>query len=198
MSAQTSRGPAEGPQLPKLPNWRAGLAGDNVFSPEECARIRALCGEMKPGHVTGTTEQDRRKCHVDWIGMDDPQNHWIFNRALQVVKQVNASTYHMDLVGFTERLQITRYEEGHFQDWHMDFGPGRFSIRKLTFTVQLSDPADYDGGEIEILASSEPYAFPKNQGAMSFFPSFVVHRVRPVTRGTRYSLIGWIGGPHIR
>ncbi|MEM7172919.1 MAG: 2OG-Fe(II) oxygenase [Pseudomonadota bacterium] len=199
MTSQTSQSTDASPQLPRLPNWRAGVAGENIFSPEECAKIIDLCGEMKPGHVTGVQQdQDHRKCQVDWLGIDKPEHQWIFQRAMDVVKQVNATTYRMDLVGFTERLQVTRYDEGHFQDWHMDFGPGRFSIRKLTFTIQLSDQQDYEGGELEILANPDPFAFPKSQGAMILFPTYVVHRVKPVIRGTRFSLVGWIGGPHIR
>ena len=59
-------------------------------------------------------------------------------------------------------------------------------------------PEDYEGGEFEVLAYYDPMSFPKVRGTMIVMPTYVVHRVRPVTSGIRYSLIGWIGGPHFR
>lgn len=126
------------------------------------------------------------------------QHSWLFGKLLEVCKQVNQQHFGMDLFGYTEPLQISEYGEGSFFNWHMDMGNGRNSVRKLSFVVQLSDPSDYDGGNLEIMAGPEPYAFPRSRGSMILFPSFVMHRVTPVTSGTRLSAVGWIGGPHVR
>ena len=72
------------------------------------------------------------------------------------------------------------------------------AVRKLSFTMQLSDPADYNGGELRIKHGSEPDIARKNRGAITFFPSYVMHEVTPVTRGTRKSIVGWVTGPHWR
>ena len=62
--------------------------------------------------------------------------------------------------------------------------------------MQLSDPADYDGGELELKNSTRTLVAPRAQGTLIVFPSFLLHRVAPVTRGTRRSLVGWASGTH--
>ena len=154
---------------------------------------------MKPGHVEGEDEaRSNRQCEVAWINLGTPGSEWIFDKTSFLVKEANDKFYRSNLFGFTEKLQITKYRKGNFQNWHMDMGHGRYSIRKLTFSIQLSAPEDYQGGEFEVLAYYDPVGFPKERGTMIVFPTYVVHRVKPVTSGTRYSLIGWIGGPHYR
>ncbi len=154
---------------------------------------------MEPGKVTGgDEEQSHRKCWVSWIEPTMPGCKWIFQKTGDLVTQANSSFYQLDLFGFTERLQFTAYEIGHFAHWHLDVGSERYSIRKLGFTIQLTDPADYEGGEFEVLTFNEPVALPKTRGTAIIFPSYILHRVKPITAGTRMSLIGWIGGPHYR
>ena len=99
-------------------------------------------------------------------------------------------------LGFFEGVQVASYSGGGHYGWHMDVGQGVVSTRKLSISVQLSDPADYDGGELEFLASGD--CGPRTQGTLIAFPSFLVHRVRPVTRGTRWSLVSWVAGPSFR
>lgn len=154
---------------------------------------------MESGHVEGEDEEkSNRQCKVAWIHLTAPGSKWIFDKTSFLVKEANQQFYRTDLFGFTEKLQITKYEKGNFQNWHMDMGHGGYSIRKLTFSIQLSAPEDYEGGEFEVLAYYDPMGFSKDQGTIIVFPTYVVHRVKPVTKGIRYSLIGWIGGPHYR
>jgi len=109
--------------------------------------------------------------------------------------------YGYQLTGFMEGAQIAWYEaggaggDGHY-DWHVDIGPGPYSLRKLSMSVQLSDPADYDGGELEFMASAESGI--RTRGSLIVFPSFLQHRVTPVTRGIRASMVSWIAGPPYR
>jgi PKHD-type hydroxylase len=185
--------------LPRLKDWKPAVASEGIFNSEECNGIIALRDEMEPGQVTGGGEaQSHRKCMVSWIEPTTPGSGWVFEKASHLIAQVNDSLYQLDLFGFTERLQFTVYETGHFAHWHLDLGPDRYSIRKLAFTIQLSDPADYEGGEFEILTFHEPFTLPKTRGTMIVFPAYVLHRVKPITAGVRMSLIGWIGGPHYR
>lgn len=185
--------------LPRLNEWKPAISSPSYFTPEECAKVIDYCGEMESGHVEGEDEkQSNRQCQVSWIEPTTPGAQWIFDKAGFLVKEANEQVYHCDLFGFTERLQITKYGEGNFQNWHMDMGHGRYSVRKLTFSIQLSAPADYEGGELEVLAYYDPMGFPKEQGTMIIFPTYMVHRVKPLKSGTRYSLVGWIGGPHYR
>ena len=190
--------PARPRELPRLDQWSPGVAGEGIFSPEECARIRALRGEVKEGDILGDDPKAAyRSSKVSWIRPSEESN-WLFQKCAGVCGQVNAERFKMDLAGYTEPLQLAEYGPDNHYDWHLDFGGGRFSIRKLSFIVQLSDPADYEGGAVEIMAANKPVTFPRGQGTVIAFPSFVLHRVAPVTSGTRFSLVGWIGGPHYR
>lgn len=184
--------------LPRLSNWTPAVAREGFLDSAECDGVIALRGEVEPGGVTGEDEaHSHRKCMVSWIEPTQ-DNNWLFQKTGDIVTKANNSLYHLDLFGFTERLQFTLYETGHFSDWHLDMGPGRYSVRKLTFIIQLSDQDDYEGGELEILTFHEPVSFPKTRGTIIVLPAYVLHRVKPITAGVRMSLVGWIGGPHYR
>ncbi len=191
------------PNLPRLEHWSPLIGADGVFSPSDCAAVEALTGATKEAGIVqpedaGPDERGPyRKSHVAWI-RPGPGTSWVFDKAQEFVIKANAHAYRMDLAGFTEPLQVAEYGEAQFYDWHLDVGAERFSIRKLSFIVQLTDPAAYEGGTVELLYSREAFAIPKTQGAMAVFPSYLLHRVNPVTRGLRKSLVGWIGGPHYR
>jgi PKHD-type hydroxylase len=77
--------------------------------------------------------------------------------------------------------------------WHQDFGGG--ISRKLSMAVQLSDPSEYDGGALQVMTSGEPQSIPKKRGMIAVFPSYILHQVTPVTRGSRQSLVAWVSGP---
>jgi PKHD-type hydroxylase len=70
--------------------------------------------------------------------------------------------------------------------------------RKLSFSVMLTDPGDYKGGELLLKTSFKPMKTPKKRGTVVFFPSFVLHEVTPVTEGIRKTLVGWVLGPNFR
>ena len=113
----------------------------------------------------------------------------------------NSDVWRLDVDGFNMALdppnilRSTAEEKGHY-DWHLDYGSA-FSNRKISFSIQLSDPSEYDGGVLEIagMPSNEET---QKKGTIILFPSYVRHRVTPVTRGTRYCIVGWVHGPHFR
>jgi PKHD-type hydroxylase len=115
--------------------------------------------------------------------------------------EANQNLYHFDLHSMPEQIQYTEYydhEKGHY-DWHMDTGHGNLSQRKISVTVQLSDGDEYEGGDLQLWpGGTYPLVAPRGKGNVVIFPSFLMHRVTPVTRGTRKSFVLWLGGGHYR
>jgi PKHD-type hydroxylase len=111
---------------------------------------------------------------------------------------LNRQHWNLDIAGFGEALQMTRYEggdEGHY-DWHQDFGAT--ISRKLSIVVQLTDPDTYEGGDLQIMTSHQPINVERKRGLVAVFPSFQLHRVTPVTSGDRHTLVAWMSGPRFR
>ncbi len=167
----------------------------NVVTPDECRRLVQLSADRPASEgVTGRPVEGLRDSTVRWL-YPDQQSAWFFQRLERVLADVNRD-YRFDLKGFYEGAQIATYEPGGHYGWHTDIGPGLSSTRKLSMSLQLSEPEDYDGGELEFRASST--LAPKDQGTLIVFPAFLEHRVRPVTQGTRLSLVSWVAGPPYR
>ena len=174
---------------------------DGFFSREDVARILEMAAQSEPEQAAvrpqHTLDEAVRSSTVRWVHAD-ADNLWLFDRIAGLIKGCNDVRYGFDLWAMTEGLQIADYEVGSFFAWHKDHGNGAHSIRKLSITVQLSDPADYDGGDMEFMAGPEVRVAPKTLGTAIIFPSFVMHRVTAVTRGIRRSLVSWISGPPYR
>ena len=112
---------------------------------------------------------------------------------------VNSDWFRYDLVGF-EGIQFTKYsyQAGHadFYSSHIDILSSNGTVRKLSFTIQLSDPDSYGGGDVVLYSSLiDSVSLSRAIGSISFFPSYTIHEVAPVTSGVRYSLVGWGRGP---
>lgn len=168
------------------------------FSPPECDAIikMGLSSETKIAGITGenVTDEKYRKSQVGWIEcLYD--NAWLWHKMAELSQKANESHYCMKLLGFRECCQFTIYKEGgsHY-NWHMDFGNGKMSQRKLSICVQLSDPDTYDGGDLELFYAADPVVAHRGRGTSVVFPSYTMHRVTPVTRGIRYSLVLWVSG----
>jgi PKHD-type hydroxylase len=100
-----------------------------------------------------------------------------------------------------ENLQFSEYtadkeggKNGQY-DWHMDFSGGPSSTRKLSMSIQLSDSSEYEGGDLELMMHRNIIKAPRDKGTVIFFPSYITHRVTPITSGTRHSLVSWFHGP---
>ena len=143
--------------------------------------------------------QDRiRVTRAAWIEQV-PETKWLYDRLQGVIRSMNDQSYRFDLRGFSEHFQYTVYhgnEGGHYE-WHVDHGPLHVQ-RKLSVSVQLSDPASYEGCDLEFCAGTKVVKGPRERGAIIAFPSYVLHRVTPVTSGTRKSLVVWTTGPNFR
>jgi len=167
-----------------------------VLSPEECRQVVEL-GEALPIRQGGVEEGHAlyRVSNIAWIE-PAPDTHWLFHKLGMAFLAANRG-YGFELVGLIDALQYTVYGPGQYFEWHMDLGPDVTSARKLSMTIQLSPSAEYDGGGLEFInAPSREEA--REQGAATVFPSYLAHRVIPVTRGVRRSLVAWASGNTFR
>jgi PKHD-type hydroxylase len=148
---------------------------------------------------TDSPNDEIRKSRLKWINNSHTDAKWLYSKVLDLVKTANSNLWNFDLISSPESIQYTEYHEGggHY-GYHVDIGPGSASHRKVSLVVQLSDPSEYEGGEFEILRGMNPEKLPNNQGAVLLFPSYLLHRVTPVTRGIRRSLVLWVGGSPFR
>ena len=179
---------------------------EKFFSPEECDRILALLNQYPPQEATVRrddavgalgTDEAIRKSRVTFIPMIK-EAEWIHQKLAAAAIECNKALYNFQLTGFLEGLQLGQYQAGHFYGWHMDFGYREMSIRKLSIVAQLTDPSQYEGGDLELYSGKTPMKAVRTRGALIFFPSFVLHRITPITSGVRHSLVGWVSGPPFR
>jgi PKHD-type hydroxylase len=169
----------------------------------DCERLVALAGAAPlrdGGLVGGARDPAIRRAGLVWVD-DLVDGSWVMDRMVGLVARANREAFEFDLTDFAESAQVARYgaeAAGHF-DWHSDIGRGALAARrKLTIVVQLSDPEAYEGGALELRPDSGIHTAPRLRGQATMFPSFVLHRVTPVTRGTRWSLTLWAHGPAFR
>ena len=151
-----------------------------------------------------------RKSDVKFINFDNGmgQADWIFFRLNKIIEDINNQFYNFDINGY-ESFQYTVYhdhEKGRY-DFHMDTIMGNnmpddmYETRKLSMTFLLNEPGvDFEGGDFQINSGQEKDAetVPLNKGRIIIFPSFMIHRVKPVTKGTRKSIVIWVVGPKFR
>ena len=186
----------------RLDQFREYLVLEHAFLPHEIVQINNLWDEHSSldAELEGNDEKEDitiRKSSVLPISPHSEHN-WIFQRLTDLAHKCNQHSYHFDLMGFYEPLQLAEYQEGDFFDWHLDFGIGSTSTRKLSITVQLSDPTTYDGGRLQFRINDKTIDASDKPGTAIIFPSFIMHRVSPITRGKRRSLVGWVTGNHYR
>ena len=179
-------------QSDKTENW---VYTNNLFTPEECAQIIAI-GNAKLEEATISGEnvikKSIRESQIAWLYAKDIE--FAFRRVTDGVLNLNSQFFNFDLFGMAEGFQFTKYDAptGHY-GLHIDKCLNG-TVRKLSLTIQLSSPEDYEGGELALQIGKEADLMPKELGKMLVFPSYVLHEVRPVTKGTRYSLVAWITG----
>jgi len=146
------------------------------------------------GNMGSTVDLNIRRSQVSWLD-NNPTTNWLFEKLGQAVSQLNSDYFRFDLTGFGENLQLTNYDqsENGMYGWHQDYG-SKIS-RKLSLSVQLTDPSEYEGGNLQIMTTGAPVNVRKQRGLIVAFPSYVLHQVTPVTQGSRQSLVAWISGP---
>ena len=166
--------------------------------------------------MDSSVNKDIRNSNNAWI----PQSHWIAGWLWYYVQKTNNKNFCYEITDIDGgTLQFTHYREGQYYDWHQDGDIDLLNIpqvevasgnnigqeqaiirgelvRKLSFSLQLSEPDSYRGGELEFLDNcGNPFFAPKQRGTMVVFDSRVRHRVREVKSGLRKSIVGWVVGP---
>ena len=188
------------PRVITEPRWKSYVAETTIpiFTPERCQDIINLGRSMPPkmGSVGGKegVVEDKRLSHISWIPFDSlPPMYYMIE---DFMKKTNANHFGFEDMQLTELAQYTEYSNGGFYEWHMDndihFVTGESPVRKISMSLLLNHESEFEGGELEL--GEEDNVAKLRQGHAIFFASFLRHRVKPVTKGTRKSLVMWFGG----
>lgn len=178
---------------------------ENGFSDNQINDIIRIGESLRPrdatvgGSKTGEDISEVRKSKTSWIALNN-ETSWLYDSMAYIARQLNGQFYDFDLSGFVEDFQYTVYDgSGDHYSWHMDKGFAEaMSPRKLSLVLQLSDPSEYEGGDLELFTSPTPTTVKKQKGILYAFPSWILHRVTPVTSGIRRSLVIWVSGPKFK
>jgi len=194
------------------PRWKSYIVAtaEPVLTPKQCDELISI-GQSEPkiNATIGTTDkiikldEKYRKSVISWIP---------FAKAVpiyQVIKNwmevTNTNYLDFDTVHLSEQAQYAEYSKGGFYNWHMDSNTEMAAmptVRKISMTLLLNDSKDYEGGDLEIFCGetldSEKNKFKLKQGYAVFFASFLLHRVMPIIKGNRKSLVMWFGGSPLR
>lgn len=175
----------------------------DLFTPRELDAIEA-CGDglmpIRAEIAGGRKNADHmRITRVAWMERN-PETAWLYARLEEAVLHLNAEFYKFDLFGLAESFQYTVYDgvEGSHYNWHVDLGGEDVEPRKISLSLQLTDPSRYEGCNLVLEAGDGAYLAEKARGTLIAFPSYVLHRVTPIESGIRKSLVIWVAGPEFR
>ena len=187
------------------PRWKSHIVQTNqpIFTPLQCKMVieagreeprkNAQVGAEK-GKKEGVIDTEIRTSHISWIPFKKmPEMYKDIERTML---KTNNNHFGFEGMQITEMAQYTEYPEGGFYDWHVDNYDNcqhEPPVRKISMTCLLSPENEFEGGDLELI--KEGQAIKLKQGQAAFFASFIRHRVAPVTKGVRRSLVMWFGGP---
>ena len=188
------------------PKWKSWIIQTTtpLFTPEQCRQI-IECGRRQPpqkaqvgmGKPGGGLDTKKRITTISWIPFKEMPE--MYDQVNVFIQKANRNHFGFNNIQITENAQFTEYPKGGFYDWHMDSDVNMQHeppVRKISMTVLLSPENQFEGGDLELMAPGK-YAKLK-QGHAICFASFLNHRVAPVTRGVRQSLVMWFGGTPFR
>ncbi len=181
------------------PPFQIVASAMGLLSPAEMDSLIAGPGQAIAGARLGTGGSDTRIRRSQTVFLKPDEHRWLYDRLWDGARDFNQNCFGVEITGIRDHIQLARYDASDqgFYDWHMDFGPPALG-RKISISVQLSDPADYDGGDLEFSFGARTQTAERTRGMTIAFPSFAIHRVTPVTRGVRWSLVAWVAGPRWR
>jgi len=187
------------------PKWKSLIVETTgpIFTPEQCQLI-INAGRSEPvqdgqvgGGDKGVVDTKTRTSHISWIPFNKMPE--MYSTLEQIVNKTNNNHFGFEGVKITEQAQYTEYPAGGFYDWHIDSdinGINEPPVRKISMTCLLSHESEFEGGGLELMSDGK-IARPK-QGQAIFFASYIRHRVIPITKGIRKSLVMWFGGPSFK
>ena len=170
-----------------------------VLTPTQCAMLRQDAEVMGMKRATvmnkdGTTRRSfARSCSSCWVPFAK-HYEWIYKVMRELTDSINADVWRFDIQGI-QQLQILKYNPLQQFWWHYDTFTSEAPVRKLTAVVNLSDPSEYLGGGLQVKADLVNGRFIREQGAGTWFPSYIEHRARAPIFGTRWVLVAWFTGP---
>ena len=186
------------------PRWKSYIVETTrpLFTPEQCQmiinagrsepKINASVGSDK-GIKGGVIDTKTRTSHISWIPFEKMTE--MYKDIEKIMKATNSNHFGFDGMQITEMAQYTEYPEGGFYEWHVD-NDVNFQheppVRKISMTCLLSPENEFEGGDLELVKEGQRASL--KQGHAIFFASFIRHRVSPVIRGNRKSLVMWFGG----
>ena len=186
------------------PKWKSYIVETTapVFTPEQCQMV-INAGRSEPkqnagvgndkGNKEGHIDTETRTSHISWIPFSKTPE--MYKDIEKIMKTTNGNHFGFDGMRITEMAQYTEYPEGGFYDWHVD-NDVNFAheppVRKISMTLLLSPESEFEGGDLELMREEKIAKL--KQGHAIFFASFIRHRVTPVIRGNRKSLVMWFGG----
>ena len=180
---------------PKWKSWVIDTPGA-VFTSKLCQEIIDLSKTLEQKESTVNNELNKedkiRQSTISWIPFDKMQP--VYNDINDFIQRINRNHFGFENIQITEEAQVSSYSKGQFYEWHTDTRTNMKEeppVRKLSMTLLLNDPSEFEGGNLEI-ANNE--FVPMKQGHATIFASFLQHRVSPITRGVRKSLVMWFGG----
>jgi len=196
------------------PNWKSYmvLSPQPILTPQQCQELIRL-GQAEPkadGTIMAPEDPIKkdyraRKSNISWITFDKATaTYGIISGWMQ---NININHFGFDNMQMNEPGQYTEYSKGGFYNWHIDIGVNMTpmpAVRKISMTLLLNDPKEFEGGELEIFSkyfegdTQGENVQKLQQGQAVFFASFHVHRVRPITSGNRKALVMWFGGTPLR
>ena len=189
------------------PIWQSYIAETQgpMFTPEQCKLIIDKGMSLKHEVASvgfgakegGINDPNKRITSISWIPFKDMPE--MYTEIEATMLKANNNHFGFDGMCLSEAAQFTYYRTGGFYKWHMDndiIGKTQAPIRKISMTLLLSDPSTFDGGELEFM--DEGRMLKLKQGQAVFFASWLQHRVKPVTKGERKSLVMWFGGPSFK
>jgi len=186
------------------PRWKSYIVETTkpIFTPEQCKMIIAA-GRAEPrndaqvgnkqGIRGGVLDTETRTSHISWIPFSKMDG--MYKDLNKIMKTTNGNHFGFDGMTINEMAQYTEYPEGGFYEWHVDNDVNMQHeppVRKISMTLLLSPESEFEGGDLELM--SEGKVAKIKQGHAVFFASFIRHRVKPVIRGRRQSLVMWFGG----
>ncbi len=172
---------------------------ENFLSDSDCDKIikELDTEELTEGKLAGEYKEPVLNTNVRQTLNVDFFDENLFNKINSAIKVANINYFRYDIESI-DTLRFLKYGIGGTYNWHTDYGRHECSMRKLTAIIQLSDDKDYEGGDFEFgITNSEGDDLVKGnrgKGCLLVFPSFLSHRVAPITKGTRYSIITWMEG----
>jgi len=190
------------------PRWKSYIVQTNtpMFTPSQCKMV-IEAGRKEPrnnaevgnseGIKGGVVDTKTRTSHISWIPFKKMPE--MYQQIEKTMKQTNGNHFGFEGMQITEMAQYTEYPEGGFYDWHVDNDincANEPPVRKISMTCLLSPENEFEGGDLELVKKGQ--AVKLQQGQAVFFASFIRHRVAPVTRGVRRSLVMWFGGPPLK